>query len=69
MTRQGNSLKDSGHYPQKIIGYTALALLIPVILFVILAEKIEPHLDKATSRLHRWMRPCLYVSKDLWQKS
>lgn len=60
MTRQGHSLKDKGHYPQKIIGYTALVLLIPVILFVLAAEKVEPYLDKATSRLHRWMRPCLY---------
>jgi hypothetical protein len=65
MTRVGHSLKDKGHYGRKAVGYTILGLLfLPVVLCEggrVLGEVIY---SQIVSKLHKWMRPCLYRRAD-----
>lgn len=63
MTRVGTSLKDRGHYGRKAAGYTILVLLLPVVLLCEGGRKLGEVIYTLTSRLHRWMRPCLYAKR------
>lgn len=61
MTRQGNTLKDKGHYVRKA-GWLAGAclLFIPHVLFTFSRRADEWIMDTG-ARLHRWSHPCLYA--------
>lgn len=60
MTRIPGTFKDKGHIPQKILGYSALVFLVPIHLIVLAGERIEPWLDSRVSKIHKFMKPCLY---------
>ena len=64
MTRVGHTLKDKGHYGRKVVGYTILCLLLPVILLCEGGRWLGERLYGLTSKLHRWMRPCLYARRE-----
>jgi hypothetical protein len=64
MTRVGHTLKDKGHYGRKAVGFTILVFLLPVIALCEGGRALGELLYKQTSRLHRWMRPCLYARRE-----
>jgi hypothetical protein len=64
MTRVGHTLKDKGHYGRKAVGYTVLVLLFLPIVLCEGGRWLGELLYKQTSRLHRWMRPCLYARRE-----
>ena len=64
MTRVGHTLKDKGHYTRKAVGYTILALLLPVAVLCELGRILGEHIDRRVVHLHRWMRPCLYTPRN-----
>ena len=64
MTRVRNALKDKGHYARKAVGYTVLCLLLPAIAFAEFGRWLGERIYGFTSKLHRWMRPCLYARRE-----
>jgi hypothetical protein len=63
MTRVGHTLKDKGHYGRKAVGYTILCLLLPVAVLCEVGTWLGERLSGRVSKLHQWMRPCLYARR------